>query len=51
MKILKRRKKPQNSPELQKPNIEAEIYNSNEKCDWEKNRKKKKKAQKLSYIS
>jgi len=22
------------SPELQKPNIEAEVYNSNKKCDW-----------------
>ena len=28
-----------NSTELQKPNIEAEVYN-NEKCDWEKKKKK-----------
>ena len=23
-----------NSTELQKPNIEADIYNNNKKCDW-----------------
>ena len=23
-----------NSTELQKPNVEAEVYNSNKKCDW-----------------
>ena len=28
-----------NSTELQKPNIEAEVYNSNKKCDWKKKRK------------
>jgi len=28
-----------NSPELQKPNIEAEVYNNNKKCDWEKKEK------------
>ena len=26
----------ENAPELQKPNIEAEVYNKNKKCDWEK---------------
>ena len=25
-----------NSTELQKPNVEAEVYSSNKKCDWEK---------------
>ena len=34
-----------NSTELQKPNIEAEVYN-NEKCDWEKKKAKKKKCSK-----
>ena len=28
--------KKENSPELQKPNIEAGVYNTNKKCDWEK---------------
>ena len=26
----------ENSTELQKPNVEAEIYNNNKKCDWGK---------------
>ena len=26
-------KKKENSTELQKPNVEAEVYNNNEKCD------------------
>ena len=43
---LKKERKKKNSPELQKPNIEAEVYNNNKKCDWGKKRKKK--AQKLS---
>ena len=29
----KKKKKKENSTELQKPNIEAEVYNSNKKCD------------------
>ena len=29
-------KKGKNTPELQNPNIEAEVYNNNKKCDWEK---------------
>ena len=29
----KQRKKKENSKELQKPNVEAEIYNNNKKCD------------------
>ena len=33
----------ENSPELQKPNVEAEVFNKNKKCDWGK-----KKAQKLN---
>jgi len=24
----------ENSPELQKPNVEAEVYNNNKKCVW-----------------
>ena len=39
---MKRKKKKENSTELQKLNIKAEAYN-NKKCDW-----KKKKAQKLN---
>ena len=26
----------ENSTELQKPNVEAEVYSSNKKCDWGK---------------
>ena len=29
----KKGKKKENSTELQKPNVEAEVYNNNEKCD------------------
>ena len=28
------KKKKENYRELQRPNIEAEVYNSNKKCDW-----------------
>ena len=38
-------KKKNHPSEPQKPNIEAEAYNNNKKCEWEK--KKKKKAQNL----
>ena len=31
LKKVKKKKKP--STELQKPNIEAEVYNNNKKCD------------------
>ena len=31
---LKLKKKMKNFTELQKPNIEAEVYNNNKKCDW-----------------
>ena len=37
LKLKKRGKK--KSPELQK--IEAEVYNNNKKCDWEKKTEKK----------
>ena len=30
----KKRKKKQNSTELQKPNVDVEVYNNNKKCDW-----------------
>ena len=29
----KRKEKKENSTELQKPNVEAEFYNNNKKCD------------------
>ena len=32
-KKKRERKKKENSTELQKPNIEAEVYNNNKKCD------------------
>ena len=41
------RKKKENSTELQKPNVEAEVYNNNKKCDWGK----KEKAQMLRFHS
>ena len=44
IKILRKRKKwkkkekceggEENSTELQKPNVEAEVYDNNRKCDW-----------------
>ena len=30
----KKKRKKDNSTELQKPNVEAETYNNNKKCDW-----------------
>ena len=30
-----KQQKKENSPELQKPNVEAEVYNNSKKCDWE----------------
>ena len=30
----KKEKKRENSIELQKSNVEAEVYNNNKKCDW-----------------
>ena len=36
----RKKEKKENSTELQKPNVEAEVYN-NKKSDWEKNRKRK----------
>ena len=32
-KIKKREKKEENSTELQKPNVEAEVYDNNKKCE------------------
>ena len=40
----RKKEKKENSTELQKPNIEAEVYN-NKKCDWGE---KKKNAPKLN---
>ena len=34
------KKKEENSSEQQKPNIEAEVYDNNKKCDWGKRKKK-----------
>ena len=31
---MEEERKKQNSTELQNPNIEAEVYNNNKKCDW-----------------
>ena len=33
-KKRKKKEKKENSTELQKPNIEAEVYNNSKKCDW-----------------
>ena len=41
LKKREKKKKMENFTELQKPNIEAEVYNNNKKCDWEKEEKKK----------
>ena len=30
----KKRGKKKKSTKLQKPNVEAEVYNNNRKCDW-----------------
>ena len=30
----KQEKDKRDSTELQKPNVEAEVYNNNKKCDW-----------------
>ena len=30
----KKGEKKENATELQKPNVEAEVYNNNRKCDW-----------------
>ena len=37
----KKGEKKENSTELQKPNIEAEVYNNNKKCDWGKKKSSK----------
>ena len=42
----KKRKEDENSTELQKPNIEVEVYNNSKKFDWGE-----KKAKKLNWIS
>ena len=42
------KKKEEKSTELQKPNVEAEVYDNNGKRDWGK---RKKKAQMLNWIS
>ena len=43
---IKKKSKKKNSTGLQKPNVDAEVYNNNKKkCDWEKTSKQ---TQKLS---
>ena len=32
-KKVRKKKKEENSTELQKPDVEAEVYNNNKKCD------------------
>ena len=44
--LRKKKKKKENSPELQKPNVEAEVYN-NKNVTEKKKRKKKKKLKSL----
>ena len=34
MEEERKKKRKENSTELQKPNVEAEVYNNNKKCDW-----------------
>ena len=34
IKKWKKKEKKENSTELQKPNIVADFYNNNRKCDW-----------------
>ena len=43
MEEERKKKKKESSTELQKPNVETEVYNNNKKCDW-----KKKNTQKLN---
>ena len=38
--LLRKERKKENATELQKPNVEAEIYDNNKKCDWGKRKKK-----------
>ena len=45
-KIEREREIKENSTELQKPNIEVEVYNNSKKFDWGE-----KKAKKLNWIS
>ena len=33
MEEKRKKKKKENSTELQKPNVETEVYNNNKKCD------------------
>ena len=37
----KKKEKKGNSTELQKPNVEAKVYNKTKKCDWEKKKTSK----------
>ena len=41
LKLKKKKKKRENSPELQKPNVETEVYNNKKKCDWGKKKSSK----------
>ena len=34
MEEEREKEKKENSTELQRPNVEAEVYNNNKKCDW-----------------
>ena len=40
LKKVKKKEKKANSTDQQKPNTEAEVYNSNKKCDWGKKKLK-----------
>ena len=41
---MEEERKEENSAELRKPNVEAEVYNNNKKCDWGGRKKKPWKA-------
>ena len=45
----KKKKKDENSTELQKPNVEAEVYDNNKTCDW--GGKKKKLKNLIGFLS
>ena len=40
-----------NSTELQKPNVGAEVYNNNKKCDWGERKKNKKLKSLIGFLS
>ena len=41
MEEEREKEKKENSTELQRPKVEAEVYNNNKNCDWKKTKKLK----------